>query len=363
MTTIVAICPYCRAGGVRAPAASVGASATCPKCKSNFTVMPSEGAPSRPQPKPAEPTAETQPAPAVPDVTEPSPVLPPEPKAKSRKAEPPQEPAAELAAPEPAAATDFGLVAALAALALVGAAVLASQLPFGRFVAAGLSGVGLLAGLAALGAEGKARLAGAAAAGLHALVLLIVFLLPSWLNLGPWRAPPDDTPKGPFAVDTVTGERRTLAPGEWLDPSAASWEHSDVRVTARTAYVGPVELRGPKDERRATKDDYLVLQFRIEAVGVGESVALSDWAAGRRAAGVRITDAAGKVLAPATFAGPWQPETAEPVERLYPGKSAVVTLTHAATAAAPGPVRVELSGAGLGLPDETIRFQFQFDGK
>lgn len=92
MATIVAICPYCRAGGVRAPQASVGASATCPKCKSSFTVMPSDGLPGwakEPQPakvsgahtpvaEPPKPTDETKPVAAMgmADVTEPSPILP-----------------------------------------------------------------------------------------------------------------------------------------------------------------------------------------------------------------------------------------------------------------------------------------------
>src|SRR6188472_3377925 len=78
MTTIVAMCPYCRAGGVRAPATAVGALATCPKCRSSFTVIPSD----EPLPGATGPSAnppvgggETRPAAALPDVTEPSPVL------------------------------------------------------------------------------------------------------------------------------------------------------------------------------------------------------------------------------------------------------------------------------------------------
>ena len=32
MATIVALCPYCRRGGVRAPERIIGSVATCPKC-------------------------------------------------------------------------------------------------------------------------------------------------------------------------------------------------------------------------------------------------------------------------------------------------------------------------------------------
>ena len=94
MSTIVAVCPYCRAGGVKAPASAVGSSANCPRCGSSFTVMPSEGVPGWATKSPsgtvaAPPAAETQPSAALPDVTEPSPVVPaeppPEPKAKKAK--------------------------------------------------------------------------------------------------------------------------------------------------------------------------------------------------------------------------------------------------------------------------------------
>ncbi|MBX9626299.1 MAG: hypothetical protein K2X82_21045, partial [Gemmataceae bacterium] len=78
---IVALCPYCRAGGVRAPESAVGSSATCPNCKSNFTVIPTDdpvkevAQPARPQaPRPA--VDETREHSSPVDVTEPSPVLP-----------------------------------------------------------------------------------------------------------------------------------------------------------------------------------------------------------------------------------------------------------------------------------------------
>src|SRR5262245_37369789 len=217
MPTIVAICPYCSAGGVRAPESAVGASATCPKCGSSFTVMPSDQVPSwasgtpaagggtAPNPTPAPgptaaPSAETLPAAAMPDVTEPSPVSPDEEKPK-RKAKPAPAAGAETEPPAPAEPADVGLVLALVALILVGVAVVASQFPFGRFIAAVVAGLGLAGGLASLGAEGRARLYGGLAAGLHFLILVVVLLLPSWLNLDPWRGSPTEEPKGPQAVE------------------------------------------------------------------------------------------------------------------------------------------------------------------
>src|SRR5689334_13075142 len=116
MATIISICPYCGIGGVRAPQASIGASATCPKCKSSFTVMPSDGLPGwakEPPPPAAEPppsssTQETKPAAAIgtADVTEPSPILSVEDRPK-RKSKP-----APAFAPEPESESDHSSVPA-----------------------------------------------------------------------------------------------------------------------------------------------------------------------------------------------------------------------------------------------------------
>src|SRR5258707_15159474 len=68
MATIVALCPYCQRGGVRAPERIIGSVATCPNCGSQFTVVPKEDAPAA--------ASETRPFPAASAVTEESPVLP-----------------------------------------------------------------------------------------------------------------------------------------------------------------------------------------------------------------------------------------------------------------------------------------------
>ena len=38
---IIAVCPYCQIGRVRAPERAVGATANCPRCHSSFTVVDS----------------------------------------------------------------------------------------------------------------------------------------------------------------------------------------------------------------------------------------------------------------------------------------------------------------------------------
>jgi hypothetical protein len=469
MSTIIAMCPYCRVGGVRAPATALGASATCPKCKSSFTVMPSETAPDRV----AHPSAETAPVGALADETEPSPLVPageqgllpakarpksakarskhakpkypvarviapppprpadvgigsvvapppaepprdsapspsspasspasspfwaeviettypleeiaerpaqpsPHPARPASRSEPPSpqrgggpgegksararlphpppagtqsgsgdlplkgggqgitslegevaaersaagggkatgpvtapqpRPVAVEEADEPEEAMDYGMAFALGALILVGPAVLASQLPFGRFIAAGLGAVGLLGGVAALGSEGRAKAAAAGAVFLHAMILLVVFFIPSVLSLDPWLGNADDAgPQGPFVVEHGSGERKPITPDTWIDANRSSWECQDVRVTIVAARTGPVQLTGPKDAKRNTKEKYLQLQLRVTNVGVERELSLSAWAAGQGTEGLRLTDPTGKALAPATFDAVW----------------------------------------------------------
>jgi len=376
MPTIVAVCPYCRAGGVRAPQSAIGASATCPKCKSSFTVMPSEGLPgwakeslpAPPGPAPAAPTTsplptdETRPVAAmgIADVTEPSPTLPPEERAKVRKAKPAPapEPAPEPPGAGPGEPADAGLVLALTALILVGVAVLASQLPYGRFVALGIAVVGLVGGLASLGAEGRARQAGALAAALHVFVLMLVLLLPSWLKLDPWLGPAtDEGPKGPFALEHATGQLTPFTPGNWLDAGKSSWEFKDLRVTVRSVSVGPVELQGPNGAKKTTKEPYSHLLLRVSNSGVERQIDLSGWAVARGAETIRVTDLSGKQLKPATFEDGWLPDRGKPTERLFPGKSSDVRLVFAAPPAKTDTLRIALPGSALGLADEEIKFR------
>ncbi len=377
MATIVAICPYCRAGGVRAPQASVGASAICPKCKSSFTVMPSDGLPGwakEPQAanasgthvpvgSPPTPTDETKPVAAIgmADVTEPSPTLPPEERARVKAKLKPKVDPTPTPQPEPeeqAEPADVGLVVALGALILVGIAVLASQVPYGRFAAVAIAAVGLVGGLVSLGAEGRAKMAGGLAIGLNLFVLVLVLFLPSWLNLDPWRGPAaDDAPKGPFALEHGTGTHQSVSPTDWIDSGTFSWEFKDVRVTVRSAFVGPVELRGPKDAKKTTKELYFQLLLRVANIGVERQIDLSGWAIGQGADAVRVTDPSGKQLKLATFEDGSLSDRGKAVDRVFPGKTSEVRLIFAAPPAKVDYLRVQLPGAAFGMAEEEIKFR------
>ncbi len=370
MSTIVAICPYCRSGGVRAKGTALGASAKCPKCKSSFTIVPDDdlpdwvakasadavviSAPSGEKPKLKLPAVEETRAMDALDVTEPSPVLPAEPRPQPR-------PAAQTApvftpdAGEPAAPTDAGFLLALGALTLVGPTVLASQLPFGRIIALALAAIGFVGGLLCLGAEGRARIGGALAALLHAGVAVVVLLLPSWLNLDPWDAPPIEEPQGPVVIEHGTGIKTMTTPGAVLDAGRSSWQLKDVRVTVRSV-VGPVELRGPDNAKRMTKESYLQISVHIANVGFEREVSLSGWAAGLTTDGVRVTDGSGKQLDPAKFEGTFTPDRGRPAPRAMPGNVSEVRFLFPAPPKKTDSVQVQLSGVAFGYPED-IKFR------
>jgi len=369
MPTLVAICPYCRVGGVRAPATAVGASVTCPKCGSNFTVMPSDGLPgwsagtTRAASPALEvksvtvPTSASSSSTALPETTEPSPVVVrddrPGRKSKSGPAPLVSPVGDSVGAAEPA---DPGQVLGLLGLILVGVAVVTSQLPFGRIIALVVAGVGFLAGLASLGAEGRAKLYGGLAIGLHALILIGVLFLPAWFNLDPWRNPVSDTPQGPVAIEHGSGTARPISANDWLDSSQSSWEFQDVRVTVRSATVAPIELIGPKGAKRLTNEAYLQLIVRVANIGVERPVMLTGWAT-NQADDLTITAVTGQVLKPVRFENGWAPEPVLPMERIFPGHAAEMRFVFAAPPAKADSLRLILPGQAVGLPQEQIRFQ------
>jgi hypothetical protein len=295
------------------------------------------------------------------DVTEPSPILP-----LIEQSKPKTDP---RPTPNPAHLRQFdtletpeqpeaGFVVGLAALSLVGIAVVASQFPYGRLVAAVLAVLGIVGGVVSLGAEGRAKLAGGVAIGLHAFVLIVVLLLPSWLNLDPWRAPAGTShPDGPLAIEHGTGQLRPLSAGEWIDATKYSWERDDIRVTVRSASVGPVELSGPKDAKKTPKNQYLQLRLRVVNSGVEREVTLSGWAAGRIIDDVRIVEPAGNLLKPALFDENWKPDRGKPAEHLFPSQSSEPRLVFAAPAAKVEWLRLQLPGSAIGMPNEEIKFQ------
>ena len=147
-----------------------------------------------------------------------------------------------------------------------------------------------------------------------------------------------------------------VEPTQWLDAARFSWEYKDVRVTVRSAHLGPVELLGPMGAKRSPKTQYLHLRLRVVNSGVEREIPLSGWAVGRNPETIRVVDSKGQVLKPATFEEGWQPTRGKVSERLFPDQSSEPHLIFAAPASKIESLRVELPGSAVGLT-EAIRFQ------
>jgi hypothetical protein len=355
---ILAVCPFCNEGKVRAPDDAVGLSATCPRCHSCFTIVPS--APPRasarapaPAPQPPAvpvssqaPVAETATATRMSDTAlAPAPAAPPpEP--------PPARVPSSLPLPVPAdfaeASTGLGLPLGLVAMSLAGIGLVLSQLPYGRAGILAAAGLGLIVGLVGLAfAEGQ-RLVPGLAAGLNAAVLLVGLLLPGWLGLEPWFGGQDAYEYR--MARAVPHDPGASMPADWVDAGRASWRLEDVRVTIRSASIGPVELTGSNTQKKWTKESYLQVWVQVTNVGVARKIDFQGWGSTSpdpSAAGVTLTDPAGKVLRPRTFernaSAAWQ---ALPVG-LFPGKSADELLVFEAPAKTPDYVRLELPGGAF----------------
>jgi hypothetical protein len=300
--------------------------------------------------------AETKNSAALVETSEPPPVSVPEAKPGKSKASPAPTPASEPEFDESDEPTDFGLALSLLALTLVGIAMVATLFPFGRFIATGVAVVGLLGGLASLGAEGSARLYGAVAVSIHFGILAVVVLLPSWLNLDSWRPPQiDQGPRGPVAY---FHSDHHLTPADWIDPSLASWQLKDARVSVRSATVGPLETVVGRGMKGMTREQYLQLVVRINNVGYERPIDLSGWAAGQGTDGVRITDSTGKTLKPAVLDKNVVPAAEQPATRIFPGHGTEVRLVFAAPSPKTDYLRLALPPAALGFVEEKDEIKF-----
>ncbi len=358
-----ATCLHCRQAKFLVPDCRRGTFARCPRCGEESMLVPDEGTgpalvdykPFEPEPKrrrrqavaeveefgvPAEvpaPAAETRPADIAPTRPLDAPTrLPPAP---SRGVAPEAEP--------DAAQPDAAHFVALAALAAFGVAVLATQLPYGRFVAAPLAAAGLaVAGLTLFGLETR-RWLGWAGVGLNAAALTLVLLLPSWLGLSGW-VPAADPEAGPKSVTAVGRDGSPPTAAAWVDAAQAVWEQGDVRVAVVAVEVAPLDPAAKTPEARRERG--LRVTLRLTNVGVARAIDFDGWAgppADAPAAGPTLTTAAGPALAP-------RPSANAGRVAVFPGKSAGCVVWFAAPDAA-GALRLELPAKAFGGPDP-VRF-------
>src|SRR5262249_10555158 len=150
-------------------------------------------------------------------------------------------------------------VPTLIAFTLAGFGLIFSQLPYGRLGTVGLAAIGLVIAATCWVAAQKPLLP-AAATILNFAVLGIAFLFPSWLGLSWWRPKPVD--KDAHTVKAYGKEGVEKVTGEWI-PADKGWQLDDAKVAIRNTSLGPIELTGPKGEKRWSKKQYLQIRMRV----------------------------------------------------------------------------------------------------
>jgi len=352
--TILAICPYCKAGRIRAPRAALGASATCPRCQNCFTLADTEEA----KRNTTGPLA-TKPLAPVKTV--------PTPDARRVAAGPAEwigeqpDDIPEFIVPELPAQVEYrepaddvragssGFALAMLAIILAGLAFGATQLPYGRFIALVLALVGLaMALLALVSSDGQWQwpALGCAANG---GALFLVVLLPSWLDLGPWW--PERIEDDSHLVKSINFRGgATLVEGEWVDASKGAWQQNDVRVTVSATRAGKLELIGPKEKHEWSKGRVLALSIRVANVGVVRRLDYRSWndTPGKDEAPLRVVLPDGKTLAPAKLPAGWVVPGRIRNADLFPGKTADDVLVFEVPPGDVEYVRLELPGWAIG---------------
>lgn len=362
----IAVCPYCQTGRVRAPDSAVGLTAPCPRCHTSFTLVVSGE--TLDQARAAVGDRPRVEMPSSPTVTTRQPYFD---AGSSTYAVKPSDPTAVVEATPLAATAIPGLITpyahfedereiadaesdplrapTLLAFILAGVALVLTQVPYGKFGTVGLAAIGVLVALACCFGARSAVLP-TAAAGLNAIVLLLAFLLPTWLGIKSWR--PDPIIADLKTVKAFSAEGLQPAVGEWMDPSQA-WQFDDVRVRL-VASLGPIELTGPKGKKQWTKKQYLQLRITVSNVGVARQIDFVGW--GKQFA-AKVTDATGKVVPLPAFESGWDPLIQSKTASLFPGQVAEQTMLFEAPADAGEYFRLELPGAACGAPDQTVRYQ------
>jgi hypothetical protein len=348
LVPIIAVCPYCQTGRVRAPERAIGQAAVCPRCRASFTVVDSGeteevarrrvAAPSVPSPRPL-PAADPVPLDQTPTAVNETTALITVPRPA---------PAPQVADDEVTEAFDPVRVATVIAFLLGGLGLVAAQLPYGRFGTIGACILGgFLGTAAAFGSRRPAYAIGAAA--LNGLTLLVALLLPGWLGLNSWRPAP--AAKDEHTVHVVGTEGLERPKSDWLD-IAQTWQLDDVRAKGSASY-GQVELAGPMGKVAWSRKAYVAVRVRIGNVGVAREIQFAGW----DPATVKLTDAAGTPIPPAKFDAGWAPTEVSKPASLTPGKSADWVMLFEAPANPTEYLRLELPGGPGGVTDSPIRFQ------
>ena len=256
---IIATCPYCLEGSVRAPDRAVGLSATCPKCRSSFTIAAASetyASSSSTTTKTLAAKSETVTIPTTSVAERPAPVD-----------------VAPL--PAPTKVDEPTMPWSLTAIALAGIGLIATQFPYGRFVALGCAGFGLLIGSIAWLLADRRRTATHVAPAVSGFVIFLVIALPSWLGFSSWKSL--DLPDDSKTVKALSSDGSTPIPVEWVDIQKASWLYDDIQVSAPLVAINALEVTGLKGQKSRTKEKYLQIRVLVKNVGVARKLEFQGW--------------------------------------------------------------------------------------
>ena len=329
---IEVLCPYCRRGRVRAPETLVGRSISCPSCSSSFTLAPDSVLP-KSRNSPTSPRSGDTETAAAADTSVAIPALVSEPEVDDSRGNP-------------------ALAPALIAITLGSIGFGLSQLSYGRISAAVLGGLGIVVALISLGVMEHKRILPTVATGINALVLVLVLLFPNWLGITSWRPIKEVDDSGTVrAVGLTDG---VASPADWVDVSKSAWQRDDVRVSVTSVSAGQLELVGPKEKRRWTKEKFLQVRIRVENVGVARAIDFHGWSTGPQ--GPKLIPSAGESVGIKTWEEGWAPATKPAAANLFPGRGAEQTLIFPYPATGTGPLRLELPAVAFG-GTESVRLQ------
>jgi hypothetical protein len=248
---------------------------------------------------------------------------------------------------------DPGNQFALAAAALTGLGLVATVVPYGRYATILLTVLGIFTGLLGLLAADRSRRWALASAVGSTIVLAVVCLAPGWLGLRPWWevAPADDDTAGQIRAVSRSGGGAAAAADEWVDASQSVWRQDDVQV-AVSATVGPVELAGPKGQKKWTREKYLQITVKIANEGVERRLAVPGWPLADGSMPQATAD--GTPLTAPKFESGWSPVNVPTAAGVYPGKSHTQGFVFVIPTA--GDVLLTIPAAGIGsLADAKLR--------
>src|SRR5262249_35598160 len=136
------------------------------------------------------------------------------------------------------------------------------------------------------------------------------------------------------------------SPADWVDVSKSAWQRDDVRVSVTGSSVGQIELVGPKEKRRWTKEKFLQVRVKGENVGVSRAIAFRGWSAGPH--GPKLMPPTGEPVGIKTWEEGWAPSAKPAAATLFPGRGTEQTLIFPSPATGSGPLRLELPAAAFG---------------